>query len=138
VALLGLVASISSCSAGDLNGFEGIRALEQEMYSKPHWNDCYYCANYAADRLSAQNGYTTMIVQGTSDESYNHEAMFIYMNEDKTWHKFESQRANWKNDDWMGVGYTALYYDWWMDGQTLTVVQRFNIPAGLGDPNLNV
>jgi hypothetical protein len=133
--LIVLVMGISFTNAGDLSGTNGIRSLEIEIYSKPHW-DCWTCADYAYDRLSAQNGYITLIAQGMSDTGVsNHRDMYIYMGEDNSWHRFSSNRANWKNTDIYGQGFSAYGYNWWNPNAQLSVIKT-NKPVNIPDPNL--
>lgn len=111
------VSTISSCSAADLVGFDGLHKLEKEMYGES-LGDCWGCADYAARRLS-ENGYNCAIVEGMSDIGVsNHRALFVYMNEDNQLHKFESQRANQRGE--------GLDYDWWAANAPLTVIEAYN------------
>jgi hypothetical protein len=120
IAILAMIASISSCSAADLSGFDGLHKLESEMYNTISYanHDCWYFADYAANRLS-ENGYSCAVVQGTSDVGVsNHRALFVYMNEDNGLHKFESSKA--VRD---GVG---LDCDWWEANAYLSIISEYN------------
>jgi hypothetical protein len=121
IAILAIITSMSSCSAADLYGFDGLHNLENEMYNEFSYpnHDCWFYADYAAGRLS-ENGYKCAVVQGESDIGVsNHRALFVYMNEDNQLHKFESSRA-------VRERAGGLDYDWWAANAPLTTIEAYN------------